>query len=155
MSEPTEATPLLKASNPATSSGAIGLQRTASSASLHPAEPVIHLNSPMLVAHQPESPTKARIHPIAVVIPLFFSVLAITFCIVPIQQWLLLYVCRGEMEKGIFNGVFGWEGCRQDTHVQVYFRTQVAALNFRAMVSGRENLKEEKIEHDGPLGNDF
>ena len=122
MSELSETTPLLKASGPSPVTGPIALQRTASSSSLHPTEPVIHLNSPLLVAHQPqpESPTK-RIHPIAVVIPLFFSVLAITFCIVPIQQWLLLYVCRGEMEKGIFNGVFGWEGCRQDTHVQVRF----------------------------------
>lgn len=57
-------------------------------------------------------------HPIAIAAPLFVHCFALSLSLIPIQQWLFLYVCSQTPQT---NGLpdYSWETCRKNDTVHV------------------------------------
>ncbi len=64
--------------------------------------------------------TPPPISPFSIIPPLFLHVLSFTICMVPIEQWFLLYVCAQSSEK-ISIQELSWDVCRQNVQVQASF----------------------------------
>ena len=58
-------------------------------------------------------------HPIAIAAPLFVHCFALSLSLIPIQQWLFLYVCSQTPQANGLLPDYSWETCRKNDAVHV------------------------------------